>query len=77
LAGRPPDELARQFAADTFSLTTHELAGKYGIAESTVRDWRLFCKRYLELEVGYGAPARPSSTRRTTPSLYSIWEAAC
>jgi hypothetical protein len=38
LAGRPPDDLAQQFAQDTLTLTTHELAGKYEIAESTVRD---------------------------------------
>lgn len=54
MAGRLPDNLASQFAADTFTLTTHELAGKYDIAESTVRDWRLHCKRKLELAVGYG-----------------------
>jgi hypothetical protein len=41
LAGRPPDNLA----------------GKYGIAESMVRHWRLFCKRCLDLEVGYGVKA--------------------
>jgi len=56
LAGRPPDDLAKQFAQDTLTLTTHELARKYEIAESTVRDWRLFCKRSLDLEVGYGVP---------------------
>jgi hypothetical protein len=57
LAGGLPGELARQFAADTFTLTTHELTGKYGIAESTLRDWRLFCKRNLELAVDYGVAA--------------------
>ena len=56
MAGRPPNDLAPQFAQDTLTLTTHELAGKYEIAESTVRDWRLFCKRCLDLEVGYGRP---------------------
>jgi len=56
MAGRPPDDLAQQFAQDTLTLTTHELAHEYGIAESTVRDWRLFCKRSLDLEVGYGRP---------------------
>ena len=55
MAGRPPDDLANQFAADTFTLTTHQLAVKYSIAESTVRDWRLHCRRKLELAVGYGA----------------------
>ncbi len=57
MTGRPPDDLAEQFAQNTFILTTHELAGKYQIAESTVRDWRLFCKRRLDLEVGYGKKA--------------------
>jgi hypothetical protein len=57
LAGRPPDDLAEQFATDTFTLTTHELTHEYQIAESTVRDWRLFCKRTLDLEFGYGKKA--------------------
>jgi hypothetical protein len=56
MAGKPPEDLAKQFASDTLTLSTHELAQKYQIAESTVRDWRLFCKRSLELEVGYGKP---------------------
>jgi hypothetical protein len=67
LGGRPPDDLAKHFAADTFTLTTHELAGKYGIAESIVRDWRLFCKRYLELAVGYGGPAVASLNKKDDP----------
>jgi hypothetical protein len=57
LAGRPPDDLAQQFAKYTLALTTHDLAGKHEIAESTVRDWRLFCKRNLDMEVSYGKKA--------------------
>ncbi len=49
MAGRPPDDLAQQFATDTLPLTTHELTDKYEIAESTVR------------EVGYG---KKTFTRR-------------
>jgi hypothetical protein len=67
LAGRPPDDLAQQFAKDTLTLTTHELAGKYQIAESTVRDWRLFCKRSLDLEVGYGKKAFTFLDRKEDP----------
>jgi hypothetical protein len=54
LAGRVPDELAAQFAADTFELKTHELGEKYEIALSTAKDWRLDCKRRLGLPIGYG-----------------------
>ena len=49
---RTTKRTGRQFAADAFSLTTHELAGNYGIAESTGRDWCLFWKRNPDLEVG-------------------------
>jgi hypothetical protein len=56
LAGRPKDDIVPQFVEDTMTMTTAELSGKYKIAESTVRDWRLFCKRSLDLEVGYGVP---------------------
>jgi hypothetical protein len=55
MAGKVPDEKAQEFAADTFTLTTHELAGKYDIAESTVRDWHLHCKRKLELAADFPA----------------------
>jgi hypothetical protein len=55
LAGRPPEDLVWEFAQDTFSLTTDALATKYNIAERTARDWRLYCKRELGLQVGYGA----------------------
>jgi hypothetical protein len=54
LAGKVPDELAEQFAADTFELKTHELCEKYDIAQSTAKDWRLDCKRRLNLPTGYG-----------------------
>ena len=67
MAGRPPDDLAQQFAADTLTLTTHELAGKYEIAESTFRDWRLFCKRSLDLEVDYGKPTMHFLDKKEDP----------
>ncbi|MGB6928993.1 MAG: hypothetical protein WBH05_07205, partial [Syntrophobacteria bacterium] len=54
MPGRPPDDLVWEFAQDTFTLTTDGLARKYNIAERTVRDWRLHCKRQLGLQVGYG-----------------------
>ena len=54
MPGRPPDDLVWEFAQDTFTLTTDGLARKYNIAERTVRDWRLHCKRQLSLQVGYG-----------------------
>jgi hypothetical protein len=61
VAGKVPDELAKQFAADTFELKAHELAEKYNIAISTVKDWRLDCRRRLGLETGYGI-GRPTNT---------------
>jgi hypothetical protein len=72
LAGRSPDDLAREFATDTFTLTTHELAGKYGIAESIVRDWRLFCKCNLELMVNYGVPAITFVNRKDGPGPVAL-----
>jgi hypothetical protein len=55
MAGRCPDDKAQEFAADTLELSTRELAKKWGIAISTVKDWRLDAKERLELEVGYGS----------------------
>ena len=54
MPGRPPDDLTWQFAQDTFTLTTAELAQKYNVAERTICDWRLHCKRQLNMQVGYG-----------------------
>jgi hypothetical protein len=54
LPGKPPDDLTWQFAQDTFTLTTAELAQKYNVAERTICDWRLHCKRVLGMQVGYG-----------------------
>jgi hypothetical protein len=56
LAGKPKKKIAPKFAADTLTMTTAELAKKYNIAESTVSDWRLYCKRHLDLDTGYGKP---------------------
>jgi hypothetical protein len=63
VAGRVPDELAEQFAADTLELKTHELSEKYNIAQSAVKDWRLDCKRRLAgIDLGRYAPGALFST---------------
>ncbi len=54
MAGKPAESLIPQFVADTQVMKTYELAAKYGIAESTVREWRLYCERVLGQPVGYG-----------------------
>jgi transposase-like protein len=54
MAGRCPDDKAQVFAADTLELSTRELAKKYGIAISTIKDWRQDARERLGLEVGYG-----------------------
>lgn len=53
MAGRPPKKIVEEFVADTFRLYTHQLAAKYNRAESTIKDWRLWCKRHGH-DVGYG-----------------------
>jgi predicted phosphodiesterase len=67
MAGRPPEDRAKEFAKDTLTMTTYELSQKYGIAESTVRDWRLYCKRQMDLEVGYGKPAMTFINKKDDP----------
>lgn len=53
MAGRPSDDVAEAFAADTLRLTTLELALKYDRAVSTVGEWRKWCK-YNGFKTGYG-----------------------
>lgn len=67
MAGKPKKKIAPRFAKDTLTLSTVELAKKYGIAESTVSDWRLYCKRHLDLEVGYGQPKFTFKDRKLFP----------
>lgn len=53
MAGKPPSELVAAFAADTLSMSTKELAKKYGKASSTIGEWRQYC-REAGMEIGYG-----------------------
>ena len=83
MAGRVPDDRAGEFAQDTFVLNTHGLSQKYDIAESTARDWRLDCKRRLNLEVGYGTggstveqPVIVGVTADNDKDPEALWETA-
>lgn len=73
MAGKVPDDIAEQFANDTFSLKTHELAKKYEIKGSTVSDWRLDCKRRLGLKTGYGTGG-PTVTEPAIKGLTASYE---
>ena len=63
MAGKVPDELAANCPADTFELKTHELSEKYNVAQSTVKDWQLDCKRWLTGQTWDGLPQAHSFQR--------------
>jgi hypothetical protein len=52
MAGKPSIDVLDVFLADSHSLTTQELALKYKRSQTTIKDWRAYC-RQEGLDVGH------------------------